>query len=150
MKTILEGSSRRVSTIFHEVDVNFVEVCNSILKIAFPGKILQNYADDDYEPAEPVTDNCYLVKEDGTVWGLEVEKNDIIAWDGAAWEVIPWKITEINDALQFLFFDAEKIALTAVTGLGAVNVQEAIEQITAALIQAGIFIPDIGSGSASV
>ena len=140
MKTILEGTSRRVGTIFHEVDVNFVEVCNSILKIAYPGKTLQNYADNSYEPAAPVVDNCYLVKETGTVWAVEVEKNQILSWNGAAWEILPHKITEINAALQELFFAAENISLAPVAGLVATDVQAAIAEITAVLVANGLII----------
>lgn len=131
MKTILEGPSRRVGTIFHEIDVNFVEVCNSILKIAYPGKTLQNYADNNYEPAAPVENNCYLVKETGTVWGVEVEKNQILSWDGEAWEILPHKITEINAALQSLFFSAENISFTPPASMTATDVQSALEELAA-------------------
>ncbi len=140
MKTILSGTSRLVGAIFHEVDVNFVEVCNSILRIAYPGLTLQNLADNNYEPAEPVENNCYLVTETGTVWGVEVEKDQIITWGGAAWEVLPHKITEINAALQELFFTADKIALAPVAGLIATDVQAAIAEITAVLVAEGMII----------
>ena len=134
MKTILSGTSRLVGTIFHEVDVNFMEVCNNIFRIAYPGKILQNLADPNQEPAEPVTDNCYLVTATGTVWGVEVEKDQILSWDGETWEVLPHKITEINAALQSLFFSADKISLAPVAGLTATDVQAAIAEITAVLV----------------
>ncbi|MCA1759929.1 MAG: hypothetical protein LC658_09185 [Bacteroidales bacterium] len=147
MKKILEGPSRRVGSIFQEVDTNFIEVCNSILRIAFPECTLKGYAET--EPAEPVLFDCYLVKEDSTVWETIVEKNQVIYWDGLEWIILPFKITEINEALQFLYFDAEKIAILPIEGLDATTVQSALEQITAALVLAGISIPYSGSGSGS-
>lgn len=149
MKKILEGPSRRVGTIFQEIDTNFIEVCNSILRIAFPDHSLKGYAES--EPAEPTLFDCYLVKEAAaSLFSLSVVKDDVIYWNGAAWELLPYKITEMNDALQFMFFDAEKIAVLPIEGLDAANVQSALEQIAAALILAGIIIPSSGSGSGSV
>jgi hypothetical protein len=139
MKKILEGPSRRVGSIFQEVDTNFIEVCNSILKIAYPDENLIGYAET--EPAEPALFDCYLVKEDATIWGIEAVKNEIISWNGNAWKVLPHKITEINAALQFFYFDADKIELSAVAGLAATNVQEAITEITAALVAEGLIVP---------
>ena len=146
MKTILDGTSRRVGAIFNEIDTNFIEVCNSLVKIAYPDKTLQGYAET--EPAVPVTGDCYLVLETATVWEIAAEKNDILHFNGADWELLPFKITEINEALQFFYFDADKINLQPVEGLAAFNVQQAIEEITAALVLNGIIIPD-GSGSGS-
>lgn len=148
MKKILEGPSRRVGSIFQEIDTNFIEVCNSILKITFPECNLKGYAET--EPTEPALFDSYLVRENAIIWETVVEKDDILTWNGAEWEIIPFKITEINQALQFLFFDAGKIDLTPIEGLTALNVQQAIEQITTALINAGINIPSIGSSSGSV
>lgn len=146
MKKILEGPSRRVGTIFQEIDTNFIEVCNSILRIAFPECTLKGYAED--EPAEPALFDSYLVREDATIWETEVEKDQVLSWDGIEWLVIPFKITEINQALQFMFFDAERIAITPIDGLAASNVQSALEAIIAALLAAEITIPSSGSGSA--
>jgi hypothetical protein len=148
MKKILEGPSRRVGSIFQEVDTNFIEVCNSILRIAFPECNLLGYAED--EPAEPALFDSYLVRENATIWETIVEKDQILSWDGADWLIVPFKITEINQALQFLYFDADKIAINPITGLNSSNVQDALEQITAALITAGINIPSSGSGSRSI
>ena len=146
MRKILEGPSRRVGTIFQEIDTNFIEVCNSILRIAFPDQSLKGYAET--EPSEPVLFDTYLVRENATLWGIAVEKNDVLFWNGTAWELLTWKITEINQALQFIFFDAEKIAITPIDGLNATNVQSALEQITAALVLAEITIPSSESASA--
>lgn len=132
MKKILEGPSRRVGTIFQEVDTNFIEVCNSILRIAFPDHSLKGYAET--EPAEPALFDCYLVKEDSDIWETTVEKDEIISWSGVEWVIIPFKITEINAALQFMFFDADKIQINPIDGLAATEVQAALAEIAAALV----------------
>jgi hypothetical protein len=148
MKKILEGPSRRVGTIFQEVDTNFIEVCNSILRIAFPECTLKGYAET--EPTAPALFDSYLVREDATLWGLVVEKDEIVNWSGIEWLIIPFKITEINEALQFMFFDADKISITPIQGLNAIHVQSALEEITAALVTANIIVPSSGSGSGSI
>jgi hypothetical protein len=147
MKKILEGPSRRVGTIFNEVDTNFIEVCNAILRIAFPECNLKGYAET--EPTIPVLFDSYLVRESATIWEIAVEKDQILSWSGTDWLIIPFKITEINQALQFLYFDADKIAITPVDGLNAIHVQSALEEIAAALIAHGILTPTPGSGSGS-
>ncbi len=147
MKKILEGPSRRAGSIFQEIDTNFIEVCNSILRIAFPECTLKGYAET--EPAEPALFDSYLVRENATLWEIEVQKDQVLSWDGAEWVIIPFKITEINQALQFMYFDAEKIAVTSIPGMDATNVQSALEIIIAALIGAEIEIPSSGSGSGS-
>lgn len=147
MKKILEGPSRRVGSIFQEVDTNFIEVCNSILRIAFPECTLKGYAET--QPTEPALFDSYLVRENATLWETEVQKDQVLSWDGVEWLIIPFKITEINQALQFMYFDAEKIAVTTIPGMDASNVQSALELITAALIGAGITIPSSGSGCGS-
>ena len=114
MKKILEGPSRRVGSIFQEVDTNFIEVCNSILRIAFPECNLLGYAEE--EPEEPTLFDSYLVRKNATIWEIVCEKDNIISWDGAEWMLIPFKITEINQALQFLYFDADKIAINPKIG----------------------------------
>jgi hypothetical protein len=96
MKKILEGPSQRVGTIFQSVDNNFIEVCNSILRIAFPDCTLKGYAET--EPETPAPLDCYLVKEDATIWELIVEKDQVIYWSGIAWLILAYKITEIAAA----------------------------------------------------
>ena len=145
MKKILEGPSRRAGSVFQEMDTNFIEVCNSLLRIAFPECNLKGYAET--EPAEPALFDSYLVKEDATLWEIAVEKDQVLSWDGEGWELLPFKITEINQALQFSYFDADKIAILPIVGLNATDVQRGLEIITAALIAAGINIPSSGSGS---
>ena len=148
MKKILEGPSRRFGTILQEIDTNFIEVCNSILRIAFPECTLKGYAET--EPASPALFDSYLVREDATLWDIAVEKDEIINWSGTEWLIIPFKITEINEALQFMFFDADKIAITPINGMNAPHVQAALEIITAALIAANITLPLYNNGSGSV
>lgn len=96
MKKILEGPSQRVGTIFQTVDTNFIEVCNSILRIAFPKLTLKDYADK--EPTDPVEFDAYLIRETATVWTIACEKDDILFWNNVAWVLLPYKITEINAA----------------------------------------------------
>ena len=115
MKRILEAPSRRVANIFNEVDVNFVEICNSIMKIAYPDYTLHNYAEPLNEPSAPSANDCYLVKEDGTVWDLTVEENDIILYNGASWEILTYKITEISAAL-LTELTAESAKIGDITG----------------------------------
>jgi hypothetical protein len=148
MKKILEGPSRRAGSVFQEMDTNFIEVCNSLLRIAFPECNLKGYAET--EPAEPALFDSYLVKDDATIWEIAVEKNQFLCWYGEGWEFLPFKITEINQAIQFLYFDADKIAISPIAGLDSIHVQDALEQIIAALIGAGINIPSSGSGSGSI
>lgn len=147
MKKTLQGPSRRLGTVLQEVDTNFIEVCNSILRIAFPESTLKGYAET--EPTAPVLFDSYLVRENATLWGIEVEKDQILNWSGIEWLIIPFKITEINSALQFMFFDADKIAINPIAGLDAIDTQQALELITSALISTGINIPSFGSGTGS-
>jgi hypothetical protein len=148
MKKILEGPSRRVGSIFQEIDTNFIEVCNSILRIAFPETTLKGYAET--QPAEPNLFDSYLVREDATLWGVEVDKDEVLSWDGAEWIVIPFKITEINQALQFLYFDADKIAIAPIDGVYASNVQQVLEQFAQALTSLGFVFPSSGSTNGSI
>ena len=142
MKKILEGPSRRVGTIFQEIDTNFIEVCNSILRIAFPEYTLKGYAVT--QPASSVAEDCYLVQEDGTVWGIECEKDHILYYNGTGFEVLEWKITEINQSLQNLYFTAGQTTVAPIEGLNATTVQSSLAEITAALLAAGIITPYIG------
>jgi hypothetical protein len=145
MNRILKGNGRVAGTVFAETDANFIAVLNALLKLADPSLTLIGYADI-AEPASPETGDSYLVLEAGTVWELTVEEHEIISWDGEAWEVQNYKLSELNAAFQALFFDAENIMLDPVYGLTATNVQGAIEELAAALFGS----PDSsGSGSGS-
>lgn len=145
MYKILRGNARKAGAVFAEMDANFITVLNALLKLADPSLTLIDYADG-VEPAAPETGDSYLVLQAGTVWEITVEVHQIISWDGAAWEVQPYKLSELNSAFQALFFDAENIMLDPVYGLTATNVQGAIEELAAALFGS----PDSsGSGSGS-
>jgi len=140
MKKILEAPSRRVATIFNEVDTNFIEVCNNLIKICYPDFTVINYADPLNEPTIPTFNNCYLVKASGTVWNLTVEKNDVILFNGTDWEILVYKITEINDALQTLYFKATNIEYSTNAKLSATTAQEAIDELVQILVDAGIIL----------
>jgi len=148
MKTILDGSTRRVGAIFNEIDLNFIEVCNGILRIAYPTYTLRGYAE---TPAvSPVTGDCYLVTATGTVWGIECEKDNVLYYNGTGFEVLPYKITEINQCLQNLYFTASQTTIEPIEGLEATTVQGSLAVITAALIAAGLmspFVPYLGTMS---
>ena len=68
------------------MDTNFIEICNDIVKISYPLLTLVNYADPQNEPTLPTLNNCYLVKESGTVWSMAVKKNDVILFNGTTWD----------------------------------------------------------------
>ena len=140
MKRILEAPSRRVANIFNEVDTNFIEVCNSMLRIAYPLLTLVNYADPLNEPTIPIEDNAYLIKSDDTeLWGtLDVQKNHIIYWSGFSWIILDYKFTEINEGLQDLYFKAENIEYSTNANLTATTTQEAIDELVQILVNVGI------------
>jgi hypothetical protein len=142
MKTILDGQTRRIGAIFNEIDINFIAVANSILRIAYPGYTLLGYAVN--QPASSVQGDCYLVQEDGTVWGIESQKDDVLLYNGTGFEVLRYKITEINQGLQNLYFTAAQTTINPIEGLAATTVQESIAVISAALIAAGLMTPFVG------
>jgi hypothetical protein len=145
MKKILQGPARLIGTILSELDTNFIDVCNNMLKIANPEYNLKGYADNAGEPAAPELYDCYLVLSPGTVWELTVEENHIICWNGSQWQVLPYKITELNAILQAFYFNADNISCVPPEGMTATNVQSAIEELAAVVFGTGG-----GSGSASV
>ena len=141
MKRILEAPSRRVANIFNEVDTNFIEICNTLANIMFPGITLQNYAEQDFEPTNPDFQSGWLVKETGTLWGISVEKNDIVAFNGTGWETLPYKITGIGQFLQ------DNVGGQTASDInfqyhGAIpnanNVQTAIEDLIQKLVNDGV------------
>ena len=144
MEKILQGTGWRVGTFLSLLDTNFIDVCNNLLKIANPDYTLKGYADNANEPSVPALNDCYLVLDPGTIWELTVEKDDIICWTGSLWEVLPYKITELNAVLQAFYFDAGNIACVPPEGMTASNVQNAIEELAAAVFG------NSGDASASV
>jgi len=133
MKKILQGTGLRVGTLRAMLDTNFIEVCNNLLKIANPDYTLKGYADNANEPSDPALNDCYLVLDPGTIWELTVEKDEIIHWNGSLWEVLPYKMTELNAVLQAFYFDAGNISCVPPEGMTATNVQNAIEELAAAV-----------------
>lgn len=146
MEKILQGSGLKVGTLFANLDTNFISLCNFILKIAEPDYNLLGYAESDNEPSSPSENDCYLVIEAGTIWELTAGQYDIIIYNGSAWELLPYKITQINAALQAFYFDAENIALDTPHGMSATNLQAAIEELAALHYGSA---PGSGSGSCS-
>jgi len=144
MYKLLRNNARLVGTILGEVDSNFLAVCNALLKIANPELTLKGYADNANEPSAPVANDCYLATDSGTVWELTVDANEIIYWTGSAWELLPFKITELNAAFQAFYFDAQNITFDPPQGMEASNVQEALEELALA-----VFGGNGGSGSNS-
>lgn len=148
MKTILDGNSRRVGAIFNEIDTNFIEVCNSILRIAYPTYTLRGYAE--MQPAAPSQGDCFLVKENATVWGIACQKDHVLLFNAEEWEILEYKITEINQSLQNAYFTASQITVEPIVGLNAATVQHSLAVITAALLAAGIMTPFVGIGSMAI
>jgi len=137
MKQILDGSTRRVGAVFNEIDTNFLEVCNTIMRLAYLNYTLRGYAIT--QPVAPVTGDCYLVIEPGIVWGIDCEKDDILLYNGTGYELLEHKITEINQAIQNQYFTASQITISPIAGLNAQTVQNSLAEIAAALMAAGIF-----------
>jgi hypothetical protein len=96
MEKIFKGNAHKVGTLFENVDQNLIELANVVLKLVFPDYTLLGYANPDSEPTTPTTNDCYLVSATGTVWTVAVEKDEILRYNGAAWEVLAYKITELS------------------------------------------------------
>lgn len=135
MKKILDGQSRRVGAIFNEVDLNFIDVANAIVRLADPDYVVKGIADAGNEPSVPVNNDCWVVPEDGTFWDVEAEKNDLLVWLDDAWYKVGYKLTEIS---------VSNIKISTPYGMQATTIQEFIDEIAAFLYGEGS-----GSGSAS-
>ncbi|MDD4109628.1 MAG: hypothetical protein PHH93_13010, partial [Prolixibacteraceae bacterium] len=103
MYKILRAKARKVGTVFSEIDANFLTICNSLLKIADPDLNLIGYADNSNEPLTPSENDTYLVLEPGTIWNLTCQQYHFITWNGSTWELLSFKLTEINAAFQALY-----------------------------------------------
>lgn len=100
MYKILRGNGRNVGTMLGETDANFIVVLSLILKMAKPQLTLKGYATPGAtEPAAPAENDCYLVIEAGTIWEQTVVVYNLINYNGTAWEVLPYKMDELNTAL---------------------------------------------------
>ena len=131
-----DTGGKRIVTFYGELDLNFIAVCNAIIKIANPALNLLGYASAANEPAAPSENDCYLVADAGDIWELTAEKDDIILWNGLAWEIYTYKISELNTVLQELYFSAANISCTAPAGMTATDVQSAIDELAAAVFGA--------------
>jgi hypothetical protein len=101
MYKLLRGNERNVGTILNETDTNFLSVLDTLLKIANPDLTLKGYATPTTtEPTSPTENDCYLVIESGTIWELSATENEIIRYDGAGWEILPYKINELQGELS--------------------------------------------------
>ena len=129
MLKLLKGKSKIVGTFLSEIDANFIQLVGTMLNIAASDLKLKGYADAGNEPPEPEENDCWLVEADGTIWELAVEKDDIIVYSDDEWELLPFKLSELNEAIQAKFFNAENIEIEPVPGMTATNMQEAIEEL---------------------
>jgi len=147
MEKILSGNGTKIGTLFANLDTNFIQVCNYMLKIADPDYNLLGYGEADNEPSAPSENDCYLVISAGTIWGITAAEYDIILYNGSSWEKLAYKITELNTALQANFFDAEKITVETPDNMTATNVQDAINELAAAVFGSSPGSGSTGSGS---
>ena len=132
MKKTLIGNSRRLGVLLSDIDLNFIEVANALLKLVAPEFTLLGYAEPGGEPAAPEPDDCWLIQQDAAeLWSLEdVEKDQLIRrTDSDEWEILPFKITELNAAMQEHYFTADNIEIEPIAGMSASTVQEAIEEL---------------------
>jgi hypothetical protein len=105
MDKTFKGPAMRVGSLFQNIDYNTIEMLNVILRFAYHDHTLKDFADPGNEPASPAANDCYLVSENGTIWGMAVTKNQILKWNGAAWDVLDYKITEIGDNFSVIIGD---------------------------------------------
>lgn len=97
MDKTFKGPAMRVGSLFQNIDSNTIEMLNVIFRFAYQDYILKDFADPDNEPVNPITNDCYLVSEDETIWDMAVTKNQILKWNGTSWDVLDYKITEIGN-----------------------------------------------------
>ncbi len=101
MHKILSGNGKNIGTLLAQSDDNFIEVLNTLIKLANSDLTLKGYATPTTdEPASPTENDCYLVIETGTIWELSATENEIIRYDGSGWELLPYKITELQAELS--------------------------------------------------
>lgn len=132
MKKTKKGNVRQFGSILEDIDLNFIEVANALLKLVAPEFTLLGYAEPGGEPAAPEPDDCWLIQQDAAeLWNLQnVEKDQLIRHtDSDDWEILPFKITELNAAMQEHYFTADNIEIEPIAGMSASTVQEAIEEL---------------------
>jgi hypothetical protein len=101
MHKILSGNGKNIGTWLAQSDDNFISVLDTLIKLADSDITLKGYATPATdEPASPTENDCYLVIETGTIWELSATENEIIRYDGSGWEILPYKITELQAELS--------------------------------------------------
>ena len=71
-----------------------------LLKQAYPTYTLKDFADPLTTPISPTNGDCYLVDQAGTVWGLTVVSNNIIARVAESWTILTEKINELGTKIS--------------------------------------------------
>ena len=97
MERIFENPST-FAVIASKIDGNFLSVANSVFRLAYPTSTLRGLALGD-APTAPAAMDAYLVTENGTVWGVAVQKDQFIRWDGTGWDVLPLKLPDLASGL---------------------------------------------------
>lgn len=97
MKNIFENPSV-FADIAANIDSNFLAVANSLLRLAYPTSTLRGLALGD-APTTPATMDAYLVTENGSVWGVAVEKDQFIRYNGTGWDVLPLKLPDLASGI---------------------------------------------------
>ena len=97
MERIFENPST-FAVIAGKIDGNFLSVANSVFRLAYPTSTLKGLALGD-APTAPATMDAYLVTETGTVWGVAVQKDQFIRWNGTGWDVLPLKLPDLASGL---------------------------------------------------
>lgn len=132
MEKIFENPSR-FAEIASKIDGNFLSVANSVFRLAYPTSTLRGLALGD-APTAPATMDAYLVTENGTVWGVAVQKDNFIRYNGTGWDVLPLKLPDLASGLTAsttasgVSFDNTGTAFTGATVQAVLN--EADTRIT--------------------
>lgn len=97
MKNVFNNNDN-FATIAGAIDSNQIEVTNALFRLAYPTSTLRGLAVGD-APTAPATMDAYLVTETGTVWGVAVEKDQFIRYNGTGWDVLPLKLPDLASGL---------------------------------------------------
>lgn len=97
MKNVFNNNDN-FATIAGQIDQNQIEVINSVFRLAYPTSTLRGLAVGDAPTASAAMD-AYLVTETGTVWGVAVEVDQFIKWNGTGWDVLPLKLPDLASGI---------------------------------------------------
>jgi hypothetical protein len=131
-QTYLSPQTLNVS--FQNVDANMLEVVNALFRLAYPLFSLIGLAIGN-EPTDPQVGDTYLVTENGTVWGVEVEKDHLLKYGALGWEVLPLKLPDLAQGLTASTV-ASAVDFTPVGNITAANVQTALAEVDSNLTTA--------------